>query len=191
MARPTNYEKTIKGGCQVATSRLHSKIFYESTRHQLLQHGHIVALWALLWPSLFRRSRTWEIMFRKIQNVQEICFSRTEALHKSTKRHKLWWFSGAGTSAQTPLYRLRLVCYGLHKMASFLPLCPLPGYDGSPEHAQAHKLLCTGCVQCATACIKWLLFCCCVLYQAMMVVRSRYKCTNSFMQVASSVLQLA
>ena len=32
---------------------------------------------------------------------------------------KLWWFSGAGTSAQTPLYRLRLVCYGLHKIAFF------------------------------------------------------------------------
>ena len=38
------------------------------------------------------------------------------------------------------------VLYGLHKIAFFLLLCPLPGYDGSAEQAQVHKLLYTGCI---------------------------------------------
>ena len=173
MARPTNCEKTIKGGCcQVATSRSHSNIFYEPTHHQLLQHAHIVALWTLLWPSLCRKRGTWEIMFRKIQHFQEICFQEPKQSTRAQNATsydgspeqaqvryglhnffcavmsftRLWWFSGAGTNAQTPLPRWRLVCYGLQKIASFLRLCPLPGYDGSPEQAQMHKLLYTGCV---------------------------------------------
>ena len=149
MARPTNYEKTIKGGCQVATLVCIPK--FSTNRHITSSCNMVILLLSgLCFGQAFvekaARERSCFVKSKMFKNSGGWGFSRNEAIHKSTKRHKLWWFTGAGTSAQTPLYRLRLVCYGLHKMASFLLLCPLPGYDGSPEQAQMHKLLHTGCV---------------------------------------------